>query len=344
MNTTTAPAFNEYSWNTRANLLYIDQPPGTGFSNAHNTNDYFTNEDQVAGALWDFMVQFYTKNPQYSGLELYITGSSYAGHYIPSLTWHILRVNSIYSKNLKGIAIGNGWVDPILQYRSYIDYTREKDLITNATVAQATKDYATCKNLLDKKSYLPAFLMCQNLQTSILDAAQNHTGRNINPFDVRISCQYPNQALCYNFTALEGLLNQPDVRADLGVGSQPWSQCRNSVAGYFIKDSSLNFQDTVARVLDQGVRVLVYSGVEDYMCNYVGSRAWTVSTNWTSQEHFRDATFRDWMVGGVRAGRVKAYGGLTYLSVYEAGHLMPRDQPVHALDMVTRFIQNKPFA
>lgn len=38
---------NPYSWNSNANLLYVDQPIGTGFSHA-NIPDLDTNETEVA--------------------------------------------------------------------------------------------------------------------------------------------------------------------------------------------------------------------------------------------------------------------------------------------------------
>ena len=42
-----------------------------------------------------------------------------AGHYVPATAQVILESNSVYAKNLKGIGIGNGWVDPYIQYNAY---------------------------------------------------------------------------------------------------------------------------------------------------------------------------------------------------------------------------------
>lgn len=38
---------NEFSWNNKANVIYVDQPVGTGYSKAKIT-DYDRNEDQIA--------------------------------------------------------------------------------------------------------------------------------------------------------------------------------------------------------------------------------------------------------------------------------------------------------
>lgn len=53
-----------------------------------------------------------------------------AGHYVPATAQIILESNSIYTKNLKGIGIGNGWVDPYVQYPAYAkvrEREREKE-------------------------------------------------------------------------------------------------------------------------------------------------------------------------------------------------------------------------
>lgn len=42
-----------------------------------------------------------------------------AGHYVPATGQVIVESNSVYAKNLKGIGIGNGWVDPYIQYAAY---------------------------------------------------------------------------------------------------------------------------------------------------------------------------------------------------------------------------------
>ena len=54
---------NEYSWNKNANLIYVDQPIGTGFSHA-KVFDLNRNEELVAANMAEFMVGFLEKYPQ----------------------------------------------------------------------------------------------------------------------------------------------------------------------------------------------------------------------------------------------------------------------------------------
>ena len=55
--------------------------------------------------MWNLMLEFYAKYPQYSKLDLYIIGESYAGHYVPAIGKAIFARNSIYPQNLKGILL-----------------------------------------------------------------------------------------------------------------------------------------------------------------------------------------------------------------------------------------------
>uniref|UniRef100_A0A1X7SU73 Carboxypeptidase n=1 Tax=Amphimedon queenslandica TaxID=400682 RepID=A0A1X7SU73_AMPQE len=122
-----------------------------------------------------------------------------------------------------------------------------------------------------------------------------------------------------------------------------WAGCRRSVELPLIGDWVKEFQDAVSTVISTGHRVLVYSGKEDYICNYFGGRQWTITTKWADMSEFQKAPFQQWIVNGSVAGQVKAYGPLTFLQIEAAGHMVPRDQPKNALDMLEHFLGNKPF-
>ena len=110
--------YNEYSWNNNANVLYLDQPVGTGFSAINSYWELKWNEYDVAFDFYIFMNHFFIRYPEFKGRELYITGESYAGHYIPAIA-NFIHYNPHHYLNLQGVAIGNGWVDPFYQFPSY---------------------------------------------------------------------------------------------------------------------------------------------------------------------------------------------------------------------------------
>merc|ERR1719335_1436109 len=112
---------NQYSWNAKANVMWVDQPPGTGFSKGSWDHD----EDGVAEDMYQFLQVLFKAMPQYNK-KFFVTGESYAGHYIPAVTHRIFKGNSQLAKgdvkiDLKGMAIGNGLTDVQEQYKWYPD-------------------------------------------------------------------------------------------------------------------------------------------------------------------------------------------------------------------------------
>ena len=67
------------SWNIPYNVLYIDQPAGTGFSFTDKEEGFATNQEDVARDLYEALQQFYKLFPHLNKNELYVTGESYAG-------------------------------------------------------------------------------------------------------------------------------------------------------------------------------------------------------------------------------------------------------------------------
>jgi carboxypeptidase C (cathepsin A) len=68
------------------------------------------------------------KYPAYKGREVFLTGESYAGHYIPVFANHLFY-NPVEGFELSGIAMGNAWVDPFYQYPSYPVFAMQNNLI-----------------------------------------------------------------------------------------------------------------------------------------------------------------------------------------------------------------------
>lgn len=56
--------YNEGSWDEFTNLLFVDQPVGTGFSFA-NTNSYLHELDEMAAQFVTFMEKWFAIFPEY---------------------------------------------------------------------------------------------------------------------------------------------------------------------------------------------------------------------------------------------------------------------------------------
>ena len=104
----------------------MDQPVGTGFSLA-DYGDMAETEKQVAKSFAIFLDKFFLSFPYLRRAEVYLSGESFAGTYIPYIANELLEIRPNIS--LKGLAIGNGWMDPKRQYPSLIDFAKDRGLL-----------------------------------------------------------------------------------------------------------------------------------------------------------------------------------------------------------------------
>ncbi|TNV79612.1 hypothetical protein FGO68_gene8756 [Halteria grandinella] len=119
---TTTFAKNQYSWNKEATVVYIESPAGVGYSictdakeDCTHYNDFNTADD----AMQAFEQLMTDKFPELQPNDLYISGESYAGIYVPRLVeridWYIGNCTANKScpfiPNLKGFMVGNGVTD-----------------------------------------------------------------------------------------------------------------------------------------------------------------------------------------------------------------------------------------
>lgn len=74
-----------------------------------------TDEAEVAADFWIFLTKFYALYPEYNKRKLFVVGESYAGHYVPAIS-ALIKSNNNPNITLISSAIGNGLVDPVLQY------------------------------------------------------------------------------------------------------------------------------------------------------------------------------------------------------------------------------------
>lgn len=92
--------------------------------------------------------------------------------------------------------------------------------------------------------------------------------------------------------------------------------------------------------------MLIYVGVADFMCNHQGNEAWTLGMEWDSQAEFNNATLKDFIsdrkVAGSTRSVGKGAGDLTYLNIFDAGHMVSPDSRRERELMQTRFHTTSP--
>ncbi|KAE9617522.1 putative carboxypeptidase C [Lupinus albus] len=331
--------WNEYGWDKESNLLYVDQPTGTGFSYSTDSRDIRHDEEGVSNDLYDFLQAFFAEHPQYAKNDFFITGESYAGHYIPAFAARIHRGNKANEGihvNLKGFAIGNGLTDPAIQYKAYADYALEMGIIKKGThdrlnilLVPACESAIKLCGTVGKAACAPALVLCNAIFNDIM----LHAG-DTNYYDIRKKCE---GSLCYDFSNMEKFLNQKSVRESLGVGKIHFVSCSTEVHMALLLDWMRNLEVGIPALLEDGINLLVYAGEYDLICNWLGNSRWVHAMEWSGRKEFGASPEVPFVVNGSEAGLLKNYGPLSFLKVHDAGHMVPMDQPKAALEMLKKW-------
>jgi cathepsin A (carboxypeptidase C) len=303
--------------------------------------------------MYWFFQAFFQTYPQYQNNPLFIVGESYGGHYAPAIAHRIFTNNQKLPKNciklnLSGVGIGNGLTDPEEQYRWYPEMVFNNshhiqvvsESVYNgmqAVVPRCTELIAKCNEgdgMINKFACQSAFLVCNLGLTSPYQA----TG--LNPYDIRLKCETP--PLCYDMSHIETWLNLETTKHALNVDeghSHAWRTCNFGINMKFRTDFLKSFSGYVKDLINEGIPILIYAGDADFICNYLGNKAWTYKLDWDGQKEFQQGDEHDWK--GV--GLARTAKNFTFLQVFDAGHMVPSDQPKVALDMITDFVNGIPF-
>ncbi|WVR03482.1 hypothetical protein IAU60_000473 [Kwoniella sp. DSM 27419] len=350
--------YNPYSWNNKANIFFLDEPIGVGFSHAENGQQVATTE-AAAKDVQAFITIFFEAFKEFEGRAFHMAGESYGGRYLPVFASAVLDGNRDLIKhkktpiNLQSVMIGNGATDRFALVESYYAFqcTPNGDLdvpiqsIGNC-VAMAESiprcHKLTQQHCIDSHDYAACWMAmtyCDEMLETAFWSAQR------NPYDVSKPCS-PKElgdSLCYPVTKKIGnYLNLPEVRDLLGVHHHRnnWASCDNGVGMRFSQsmDSVGQTWLYVGGLLERGIRVLNYVGQLDWICNHISNERWMERLEWSGQKAYNAAEFADWSVKGHVAGHYKTAGNLTMLKIKGAGHMVPYDKPKEALAMLDSWL------
>ena len=342
---------NIYSWNTNANVIYLEAPAGVGFSimgdiSNNYTTDLITAQDNLLALL-----QWFKEFPEYRQHDFYISGESYAGIYVPTLAYQIILYNdhTLYNPiNLKGMAVGNG----------VTDYTADTDL--------AFMKLAWSHNLISVGLYEQLMDNCDAMTDESSQACQNVIGEiygnlfiNLNIYDLYGVCYYHNdeqsyldnqarfkflqfrsQILreippCASWRGAYEFFYNPAVLAALHIpASNPgWQFC---VDLNYNPDTVHGSIYTYPALMNYGLRIMIYSGDCDGAVPFTGTRQWIRNLNLPIT-----TPYHQWYYDEQVAGYATQYRGLTFVTVKGAGHIVPQLKRPQALKMINAFLQGQ---
>lgn len=349
---------NKYSWNLAANILFLETPAGVGFSYTNTSSDLLnTGDGRTAKDSLMFLIRWLDRFPRYRNREIYLTGESYAGHYVPQLAREIVAYNARakHPINIKGFMVGNAVTDNYYDNIGTITYWWSHAMISDKTYK---KLLGTCDFRKQKQSN-----SCDSLYSYAMDqefgdidqyniyAPPCNNSDDTGTVTTRQTLRLPFRPTNKIFRQISGYdpctekyaeiyYNRQDVQRALHANTTKipyrWTACSETLNRNW-NDTAVSVLAIYRELIAAGLRIWVFSGDIDSVVPVTATRF--------SLAQLRLATkipWYPWYVKNQVGGWTEVYEGLTFATVRGAGHEVPLVKPREALQLFRSFLKGAP--
>uniref|UniRef100_A0A0N4ZEM9 Carboxypeptidase n=1 Tax=Parastrongyloides trichosuri TaxID=131310 RepID=A0A0N4ZEM9_PARTI len=365
---------NPYSWNKLANVIYIESPAGVGYSYSSDGNTT-TNDDQTALENYNAVKEFFKLYPQFRNNALFVMAESYGGVYGPTLTAKIVEGMDDFPVNLKGMAIGNGYMSEKLNIDTSVRFAYGHGIIDEKI--WTTLESECCHGCIESCDLTAVEGHCARI---VEDIFQFLWFGGLNPYDLYRDCD-PNPDVnskkmkaiqrgitflrsipsysrvfktnlfnkkdkplmgasvpCLNDTELVTYMNDKKTREALHIPKsvQPWDICSDKITTSYQKQYT-DMTPFFNTIIKGNVRILLYYGDTDMACNFMMGQQFAASLGLK-----RRLSKQPWKVDRQIAGFKTIYDGLTFLTIRGAGHMAPQWKAPQMYYAIQQFLMNHP--
>jgi carboxypeptidase D len=342
------PSPNPYAWTNFGNMVWVEQPVGTGFSRG---TPNITNDDQLAAQVMGFLGQFLEVFSELKGSDFYITGESYAGYYVPYIANWIYEHPGL-DLNLKGIWIADpslthGVVQQDIPALRFVQANRNVFPFNSSFMEtlQTMSDTCGYTTYLDENlKYPPTGQLpfpagvnpgstSANSSCRIFSQIQRGVGR-LNPvFNIyRVTDTFPNLWSVLGFprdTQGPIYFNRTDVQDAIHAPHINWEDCA-SRSVYIGRDTSIpSTLSVLPNVIEKSARTVIVHGLADMILIAEGTRIAIQNMTWGGLQGFQSPIEAE----SFHVKNMGVYGsmhqerGLTYVEFEYSGHMTPQFVP-----------------
>ncbi|XP_022754206.1 serine carboxypeptidase-like 51 [Durio zibethinus] len=359
------------TWLKKADLLFVDNPVGTGYSFVEDPELLVKTEDEAATDLTTLLMELFNSNESLQKSPLFIFAESYGGKFGVTSGVSILKAIEAGKLKLKlgGVALGNTWISPedfvvswgpLLNDVSRIDNNAlEKSNSLAKKISQQLKDgqYAEATNTwIQLMSFIEANSNTVDFYNFLKDLEPEHL--TASPFAngifaVNRHSRYQKKYSRY-LSSLRVFLgrDRPDlVRLMNGVikkklkiipANVSWGVNSADVSSHMVSEFMKPRIAGVDELLSKGINVTVYNGQLDVACATKGAEAWVSKLKWEGLQDFlsKERTPLYCKDDEATKGFIRTYKNLQFYWILGAGHLVPIGQPCVALNMAGAITQS----
>ena len=366
---------NQGTWTTRGDMVFIDQPIGTGFSSINaatqsqvgSTVVFDQNLQLVSLHFCQFLINYFRVFPEDLDKKIIFAGESYAGQYIPYIASMILRNNNgknteLYPTiqenlpfiNLKALVIGNGWIDPTTQSLAYLPFVMENNLVDQQdpkfkSLLDIHEDCQKKINSIPPENEDPIFAIpeCEKILVEFLKLTKTEEGQGengkpgcLNAYNYELTDTYPECGMNWpvDVSNVALFFTNETVREALHVNKQwaqeNWLECHKDVMDHLTNEGDKPSIELFPELLESGLDIVLFNGDKDLICNNKGILDTIQKLEWGDARGFTDDAKRyEWVFGQfnhtdtyIDSGYVLSERNLTFISVYNASHMVPYDK------------------
>lgn len=175
---------NPYSWTKVSSIIYLDSPAGVGLSYSENKTDYVTGDLKTASDTHTFLLKWFELYPEFLANPFFIAGESYAGIYVPTLAYEVMKGIDAGEKpvlNFKGYLVGNGVTDEEIDGNALVPFVHGMGLISDDL-------YEEVQNLCQGNFYNPLSEACDS---KLSEVEKDIAGLNM--YDILEPCYHGNE-------------------------------------------------------------------------------------------------------------------------------------------------------
>ncbi len=347
--------YNPFTWTKFANIVFVEQPIGVGFSWSSKKQDLKTNDTLSAKDNLTFTLEFLKEFPEFKKNKIYLMSESYGGHYIPLWANEIVKYNKKNDDNeihFKGFMIGNPYVNYSAGTKSQVETYWGHQRIPIHLWKSFKKHKCQTKKRW-KKTHL---YKCQQISNKIEDTVGKHNPYALS-YPICVSNQQNSLIKVYskknktrkktynpcieNYTKL--YLNRDSVKKAIHAKQlrNKWKDCSERVK-YKQHDEHHSQVPLINKLLnDKNIKhldVMIMSGTNDSICGTAETQRWIETLQIKPK-----ITWKQYFVNKEPAGYINFYKAdqhktFTFATVNGAGHEVPLYKPEAAYYLIKKFL------
>jgi carboxypeptidase C (cathepsin A) len=317
-------------WTEHFNLLFVDSPVGTGFSNFTKATDLATSSSQVAEQTVKFLTSFFERHVELKTKNVILAGEDFAGHTLP-ITAHLAlnRTTNEVPFKVSGMAIGNGHTHAPIQVITKAESAAIFGLVDGPSLIEA-RQHAWAASVYSVDGDAVKSLDERNkLEQTILASAEGVNMANIG------------QQLAQSEPVMDEIqkwMNRSENLHAIGVHAkgEPFLVKSAIVFDTLKNDIMTVMWDHIPPLLDAHIPTLWYQGQLDWVDGVFSNEAWINALEWSGKTQYAAQDRTKWS-----GGYMRSFGPLNEAMIQGAGHLPLVDANEKVLELYVRLFSGK---